>query len=277
VRPTVQHILLAVMAVLALFVTAAPAARSDDAPACPGADLQPAADNIDLVKAATLCLINAQRTAAGLNALTENERLTQASASFSQDMVARRYFDHSTPDGVTLEQRLTNVGYLSSGRSWAAGENLAWGQASLGTPNETIRAWMGSEGHRANILDARYREIGLGIATGTPSGGAGDNGATYATDFGNAGASTTLVARVRSTAGAGPRSASAACAHASRSARRASSHRMARWLRRHHAWRHAHHHLYLVHPAEWERAHRRLLIDHRVAVRRALAGSCAHK
>jgi uncharacterized protein YkwD len=172
---------LAVLAVAALCVlaTVTPIARADD---CAGADLVPAADNLAQVQQATLCLLNAQRSAQGLAALAVNGRLGAASAGYSASMVDQDFFAHVAPDGATLVDRLTATGYLGTGGAWVAGENIGWGQGPLSTPRAMVAAWMGSPGHRANILDGEYRDIGLGLALGTP----GDRswGATYTTDFG---------------------------------------------------------------------------------------------
>jgi uncharacterized protein YkwD len=81
-----------------------------------------------------------------------------------------------------LEQRLRSVDYLRSGlTAWAYGENIAWGEKGLSTPKSIVKAWMGSPGHRANILDRSFREIGLGVSLGSPDG---PDGATYVHDFG---------------------------------------------------------------------------------------------
>src|SRR5919107_1385530 len=63
------------------------------------------------------------------------------------------------------------------------GENLAWGQGNLATPRAIAVAWMNSPGHRHNILQPEFTEIGVGIVPGTP--GDATWGATYTTDFGN--------------------------------------------------------------------------------------------
>lgn len=191
--------LLSLLAVAALALAAPAAAQAD----CPGADLVPAADNLAQVGQATLCLLNAERATQGLGALSENAQLDASSLPYSQRMVAESFFAHQSPDGGTLVGRLTAVGYVQ-GDDWIVGENLAWGQGPLSTPSQIVAAWMNSTGHRENILSPDYREIGLGVALGTPP----DHtwGATYTTDFGTRRAATaaTVVATP-----AHPRSASA--------------------------------------------------------------------
>jgi uncharacterized protein YkwD len=170
-----------VLVALALALCAAPgsAAAAD----CPGADAVPAADNLPAIGQATLCLVNQQRTAHGLGALRTNARLSSASIGYSQRMVAQAFFDHQAPDGTTLVQRLTSVGYLNGGDDWVVGENIGWGQGPLSTPRAMVTAWMNSSGHRRNILATDYGEIGLGLAIGTPEDATW--GATYTTDFGH--------------------------------------------------------------------------------------------
>jgi uncharacterized protein YkwD len=135
---------------------------------------------------ATVCLVNRERAERRLPPLRENPLLAEASLQHSRDMVERRYFEHSTPEGRTVGDRLRAVGY-AQGRSASAGENIAWGRGREATPEQIVRAWMLSPGHKADILRPAFTEIGIGIAIGVPlerSGAAGSDGATYTTDFG---------------------------------------------------------------------------------------------
>jgi uncharacterized protein YkwD len=152
--------------------------------ACAGADVRPAADNLHAVRAATLCLLNEQRAARGLAGLALNSRLTEASDAYSERMVREGFFAHDTPDGVGLVDRLVGAGYLGSADDWLAGENIGWGEGRLATPRAMMDAWMDSPGHRANILEPRFREVGVGVALGSPSSGPVTTAATYTTDFG---------------------------------------------------------------------------------------------
>ncbi len=171
---------LPLLLLVACLAMAAPSsALADD---CPGADLTPMAANLGQVSAATLCLLNAQRSAAGLNPLTEQGDLTSASQAYSELMVSAHFFAHVSPDGSQLSDRLTTSGYLGAPGSWIVGENIAWGESYLATPREIMQAWMNSEKHKENILSPAYQQVGVGIALGVPSS---DNaGATYTTDFG---------------------------------------------------------------------------------------------
>ncbi len=94
-------------------------------------------------------------------------------------------FDHVCPGESGIISRLTQAGYLLQGLlSWSYGEDIHWGPGhAYGTPAATVRGWMRSPAHRANILNGNFRDIGVGIAWGTPSNGHGDGG-IYTADFG---------------------------------------------------------------------------------------------
>ena len=149
---------------------------------CANADAKPRAANLDEIRDAILCLHNQIRAEHGLPALRENVRLRRAALGHSQDMVGRRFFDHTTPGGTSFVDRIMRARYVGRHEGWSLGENLAWGTGSLSTPRGVLKAWMDSPGHRANILRRSYREIGIGVALGIPVDD-GD-GATYTTDFG---------------------------------------------------------------------------------------------
>jgi uncharacterized protein YkwD len=178
----------------ALVALAAPAGAhaSAQTAACPGADLVPDASNLAQVSQATLCLLNDERAAAGLRPLAYSAPLTTPSAAYSTKMVAENFFAHESPDGSTLTSRLTAAGYIDPNGDWFVGENLAWGQGNLATARNIAVAWMNSPGHRHNILEPEFTEVGIGIVPGTP----GDPtwGATYTTDFGNTRGDTTSAA-----------------------------------------------------------------------------------
>lgn len=174
-------VLAAVLAVLALALPGAAPAQT----ACPGADDVPTADNLPAVRAATRCLVNRERTQRGLRALKSNRRLCFSAILHSQDMVDHRYFAHDSQDGSSFGERIRRTGYLSRARGYQLGENIAWGTGDLATPAQIVDAWMHSPGHRRNILNRRFRQIGVGIVPGAPDPIAdGLPAATYTTDFG---------------------------------------------------------------------------------------------
>ncbi len=104
-------------------------------------------------------LVNEERTKYGLSPLKENWELSRVARYKSQDMKDNRYFSHTSPTYGSPFTMMKNFGI--SYRS--AGENIAMGQR---TPQEVVNAWMHSSGHRANILNASYTEIGVGYVAG---------------------------------------------------------------------------------------------------------------
>jgi uncharacterized protein YkwD len=160
-------------------------APASAASACASAGAQPGSASKHDVANATLCLLNAQRTRRGLRPLRANARLSRAARGHAQDMARRNYFSHTSLSGASFLDRIRRSGYLRGARSWSAGENIAWGSGRLARPREVVRAWMRSPGHRANILNRRFRHIGLGVAFDAPVRRLG--GATYVHTFGSRG------------------------------------------------------------------------------------------
>jgi uncharacterized protein YkwD len=129
-------------------------------------------------EAEVLALVNAYRTAGascgsegsfpGAAPLAWNASLTQSSLAHSDDMVAANYFSHTGSDGSNAGQRATAAGYI-----WQfVGENIAAGQPSV----EVVMAgWMASPGHCANIMQERFRDIGVACV----GGGASNTYRTY--------------------------------------------------------------------------------------------------
>jgi uncharacterized protein YkwD len=173
-----RRLLAITAATVAVMAAAGPAYAS-----CPGDSTVPSANNLPVVKAATLCLINQQRTQAGLVPVVSNPTLEGAATSYSQRMVAQGIKAHIAPDGSDPIDRLLAAG-LSSIQSLFVGENLGYATGVLGTPASMVQAWMNSPGHRANILAVPFREIGIGLALGIPS--SRTVGATYTTEFSDA-------------------------------------------------------------------------------------------
>jgi uncharacterized protein YkwD len=169
------------LAVSSLLALSAAGAAPAIANACTGANTTPSRMSAGAAKRATLCVLNRERRAHGLRALRLDRKLGRAARGHARDMVAKRYFAHDSRSGASFATRIKRTGWTRSRRSWTVGENIGWGGGSLATPASMVRGWMNSAGHRANILSRSFRLIGIGIAKGTPSGGAG---ATYATDFG---------------------------------------------------------------------------------------------
>ena len=105
-------------------------------------------------------LVNQYRAQNGLQPLKENWELSRVARYKSQDMVDNRYFSHASPTYGSPSQMIRAFGLPFR----SAGENIAYGQR---TPQAVVDAWMNSSGHRANILNASYTQIGVGyVAAG---------------------------------------------------------------------------------------------------------------
>ncbi|MCF1508744.1 CAP domain-containing protein [Streptomyces glomeratus] len=102
-------------------------------------------------------LVNAERSKAGCSPVTLNATLTKVAQAHSEDMASHRNMSHTGSDGSSPGDRITRAGY-----SWSTyGENVAYGYA---TPEQVMAGWMSSPGHRANILDCAFKQIGVGLA-----------------------------------------------------------------------------------------------------------------
>lgn len=110
-----------------------------------------------------IALANASRTKAGLATLSENATLATAAKNKANDMIKNDYFAHTSPKGVEPWYWIKDAGYQYK----AAGENLAINYTDA---TEQHEAWMKSETHRANILNARYQEIGVAVVHGKIAG-----------------------------------------------------------------------------------------------------------
>jgi len=127
---------------------------------------------------AVICLVNRKRDRRGKPDLARDRRLVDAAQRHSYRMAKKNCFSHQCPGEASLLTRLKKVGYIVSGLSrWAYGENIALGTATSGTPRKIVNAWMGSSGHRANILSSTFRDIGVGFRADGSKG-------FYTTDFG---------------------------------------------------------------------------------------------
>ncbi len=105
-----------------------------------------------------LDLTNEERTDRGLGQLSWDEKLAAAAQAHAEDMADRNYFDHYSPEGENVADRIIDQGYTYL----TAGENIAYGQTSA---SQVMDGWMNSEGHRANILNEYFTELGVGIAS----------------------------------------------------------------------------------------------------------------
>jgi uncharacterized protein YkwD len=123
------------------------------------------------LRAAVVCLINAERAADGLQRLRESRRLDRAAQRWADSMVAADDFGHGSGPAARVS---------ATGFRWSAvGENLASGFA---TPRRVVAAWMGNAGHCQIILNPLYTEVGTGVNR-RPVRGYASGPATWAQDF----------------------------------------------------------------------------------------------
>ncbi|MFG2602352.1 CAP domain-containing protein [Streptomyces sp. NPDC048514] len=134
---------------------AAPSAPSTAKPSAPST-AKPSA-TASGTTARILQLVNAERAKAGCQDLTLNAELTKAAQAHSADMAAHQNMSHTGSDGSAPGDRITRAGY-----TWSSyGENVAYGYS---TAEQVMSGWMSSPGHRANILNCSFKEIGVGLA-----------------------------------------------------------------------------------------------------------------
>ena len=110
---------------------------------------------------------NQARQAAAESNLTVDQQLTVAAQAKANDMAARNYWAHNTPDGKAPWTFITNAGYNYD----LAGENLAYG---ISGARDVVTGWMNSPEHRDNILNAGYQNVGFGVATALNYQGKGE-------------------------------------------------------------------------------------------------------
>lgn len=146
---------------------------------------------------------NQERTGGGLANLSLNSQLNSAAQAKANDMAARDYWSHNTPEGNPPWVFFTNAGYQYQ----TAGENLAYG---FDGSTEAVTGWMNSPGHKANIMNNTYKEVGFGIANAENYQGTGPETivvAMYASPQAVAGSSSSQPAAPAPTKAAAPKPA----------------------------------------------------------------------
>lgn len=109
---------------------------------------------------------NSHRSSNGQASLALNSQLNSAAQAKANDMVARNYWSHNTPDGQEPWVFVNNAGY----KYLKAGENLAYG---FSDSTSTVNGWMNSASHKANMLDSSFQEVGFGFANSENFNGSG--------------------------------------------------------------------------------------------------------
>jgi uncharacterized protein YkwD len=154
--------------------------------AVPTAGSAPATRDAALVglQSGVLEKLNAIRARHGLVPLHANARLAAAAAQHSREMASDGYFQHDSANGTSFFARIAQW-YPSKGYGyWAVGENLLWSSPTVDS-SRAVAMWMQSPEHRANILNTRWREIGVAAVHTVAGGTYGNQPVTIiTTDFG---------------------------------------------------------------------------------------------
>src|SRR4051794_24462825 len=186
-RPFPPRRILAAVApplLLAIAVLGTPTASYAASPPCAATTVAAGQAPAATVETAVRCLVNAQRAAHGLAPLRPSRQLRVAAEAHGADMVAHRFFAHVSPFSGAVTDRVRRAGYLAHTHDWSLGEDIAWGEGPLSTPQSIVTAWMNSPGHRAVILHRDFRDVGIGMAAGVPVGDGSMPGATFVLDAG---------------------------------------------------------------------------------------------
>lgn len=166
----------------AILLIALPARSQAGDLGCGEAGAAPRQATLHQLRTSTLCLINRLRRRYGIASLHFNEDLFRSATGHSNDMVHSGYFSHFGSRGSTLTGRVGRAGYLTGAGFYFVGENIGGGPGRLGSPIEVFRSWLHSPPHRANMLDPKFHDFGVGVALGYPAGDG--TGATYTLDVG---------------------------------------------------------------------------------------------
>ncbi|KON87564.1 sporulation protein [Sporosarcina globispora] len=125
------------------------------APAEQTKESAPATSEVSAYEKKVLELTNQERAKAGVPALKLDVELSKVAREKSRDMQSKGYFDHNSPTYGSPFDMMKQFGISYT----TAGENIAMGQQS---PEEVVQAWMNSEGHRKNIMNANFTHLGVG-------------------------------------------------------------------------------------------------------------------
>jgi uncharacterized protein YkwD len=181
-----RRVLLSVLVVAIAAATAfgASPARARVPAACASASEPLGSASPAVVEAAVACLVNAERAAARLGPVQTAAALEVSAQRHATDMIARGFFAHVSPSGGTVDKRARRAGYIT-GPCWALGEDLGWAPPTVASAQAVVGAWMESPRHRSVILDADFRDIGIGLVMRAPTNDG--SGATFVLELGAVG------------------------------------------------------------------------------------------
>ena len=178
------------MLVLVLFaVSVSSATAAQVAPGGPPAPLStlPGARAAPALSVDVLRELNRVRAGYGLRALRPSRALAASARRHSSQMGRRGFFDHNSADGTSFWRRIQRFYGDTGFRSWEVGENIFWQSPAALAGIGVISSWMGSPGHRENVLSRQWRDIGVGaVSMPTAPGVYGGSAVTIVTvDFGS--------------------------------------------------------------------------------------------
>lgn len=127
---------------------------------CEHADRRMSTISPNTVEATLRCLHDEERVRRGLPLLQESSILARLGEGKAADMVRNDYFAHDSPDGTTLRDRVRETSFAEG--KYLVGENLARSGTSE-TPRELFDQWLASPSHRRNVLERRFRMVGVGV------------------------------------------------------------------------------------------------------------------
>jgi uncharacterized protein YkwD len=190
VRPAgSRSILLAsLIALLGIGLFVPGVARAQVGP-CPNADTNSAELSMPQFDQSVFCLINQSRAENHLRPLRPSGLLHDAADIYATSQLSGEFFGHygclngknncATPIG-----RLRFLGYIRPGWAWIVGETLQGSHADEATPNLVVNAWLGSPLHRAELLKAKFRDLGVASVRGVADDFPSTDGVTVAAEFG---------------------------------------------------------------------------------------------
>jgi uncharacterized protein YkwD len=166
------------LALVALAVSTSTLVSPEGATARPSTSMQS-------LEAGLLSEVNTLRRSRGLVALRLSSKLTLAARQHSGDMARRGYFSHTSADGSRFDRRIGRYYAMGGRKYWSVGENLLWSSPEVDAA-AALQLWLNSPEHRAILLTARWREIGLSaVHVGSAPGTFGGREVTIVTaDFG---------------------------------------------------------------------------------------------
>ncbi len=115
---------------------------------------------MNALQSGVLSDLNAIRRAHGLIPLRLSSSLSAAATQHSEEMASVGYFSHNSANGSSFDKRIARYYPMGHAHYWSVGENLLWSSPDVDAAG-ALNMWMNSPDHRANILNARWRQIGI--------------------------------------------------------------------------------------------------------------------